>query len=240
MSDPRLRELERAFAATGALEDEAALVAERLRVGAVEADALRLAAALEHPVARRLLPDAPPSALDLLVERYAFELDGKTWVRWNGREQPEWRWGLDALRRLAAAAARRGLGGWETFVETSPAAGRLAPERPWVDLRLVTAWVLGARGHDPALVEEVAARNTAHVDRVGAEVELMDPTDAFGAIALLAESFTAPDPQRRLAWAVSCGMNAAGRGAVLEAARHEVGAWALGHPDPLARWLAAP
>jgi hypothetical protein len=243
VSDDRLRELERRFAATGAVEDEVALVQERLRMGALDDEALRLAAALGVEAAARLRPGVAP-ALDLLVERYVFELDGKTWVRWNARERAEWPWGAGALRRAAASAAKRGLGGWETFVETSPNAARLAPERPWPDLRLVVSWVLGARACDAELAREVVARNSAHVDRVGADVELMDPTDAFGAIASLADSFLEGEARAawavaRAAWAVSCGMNAAGRVAVLEAARQEVGAWALGHADPLARWLSS-
>ena len=53
MSDARLRELERRFAATGAVADEAAWLAERLRAGALSEDRVALAAFCEHPAALR-------------------------------------------------------------------------------------------------------------------------------------------------------------------------------------------
>ncbi len=51
MTDARLRDLERRFVATGALADEAALLAERVRAGRLAPARLRLAAALGHPAA---------------------------------------------------------------------------------------------------------------------------------------------------------------------------------------------
>jgi hypothetical protein len=54
MSDARLRELERAWRASGALEDEVALLQERWRAGTLPEARLRAAAALGHEAAIRL------------------------------------------------------------------------------------------------------------------------------------------------------------------------------------------
>lgn len=51
MSDSRLRELERAWRESGALEDELAWLGERVRIGDLSEEALRLAASLGHPAA---------------------------------------------------------------------------------------------------------------------------------------------------------------------------------------------
>lgn len=63
MSDARLRELERRFALSGALDDEAAVIGERLRVGAITSHALGVASDdLYYPAARIV------SGKDLQVE----------------------------------------------------------------------------------------------------------------------------------------------------------------------------
>ena len=51
MSDARLRELERRWKRSKAVEDEAALLAERVRVGELDQNMLDLAARLGHPAA---------------------------------------------------------------------------------------------------------------------------------------------------------------------------------------------
>jgi len=61
MSDEALRELERRWRASGAVEDEAAWLAARLRVGAQNASALRLRALLGEPAARLALGDSSPA-----------------------------------------------------------------------------------------------------------------------------------------------------------------------------------
>jgi len=66
MSDSRLRELERRFAQSGALDDEAAVIGERLRVGAITSHALGVASDdLYYPAARIVLGKALGVAPDL-------------------------------------------------------------------------------------------------------------------------------------------------------------------------------
>ena len=63
MSDQRLRELERRWRETGSVEDEAAYLRERVRVGDLTQERLELAAHCGHEGARRALgqePIAPP------------------------------------------------------------------------------------------------------------------------------------------------------------------------------------
>lgn len=65
MADDRLRELERAWRTSGALDDEVAWLRERQRAGDLDAPRVRLAAWLGHPAAVQLAPDAgfgPPRA----------------------------------------------------------------------------------------------------------------------------------------------------------------------------------
>ncbi|MCO5169192.1 MAG: hypothetical protein M9894_22850 [Planctomycetes bacterium] len=64
MSDERLRQLERRWRETGAVEDEAALLAHRLRVGSLSAGSLRLLAYLQHGAAMSvLLTECPKERL---------------------------------------------------------------------------------------------------------------------------------------------------------------------------------
>jgi len=58
MSDERLRELERRWRESGAVADEAAWLAERVRVGEPSRERVELAAYLEHPAARVIEGDA--------------------------------------------------------------------------------------------------------------------------------------------------------------------------------------
>lgn len=62
MADDRLRELERRTRACGTPADEAALLTERLRAGALSRDQLQLAATLGHAGAGLVLGGAPPDA----------------------------------------------------------------------------------------------------------------------------------------------------------------------------------
>lgn len=59
--DAKLRELERRWHTSGLLTDEVACLHERVRLGQLTPNRLRLAAALDHRAARHLLgTDAPP------------------------------------------------------------------------------------------------------------------------------------------------------------------------------------
>ena len=58
MADDRLRELERRWKESGAVDDEAAWLLERVRVGGLEAERLQLAAYCGHAGARVALGSA--------------------------------------------------------------------------------------------------------------------------------------------------------------------------------------
>jgi hypothetical protein len=58
--DVDLRELERRFKQSGSVEDEVAYLNARLRAGSLSHSRLLLAAALEHPAAKRIVPPKPP------------------------------------------------------------------------------------------------------------------------------------------------------------------------------------
>ena len=73
MADTRLRALERR-AATGTLEDAAALLRERLRVRQVDREHVKLAAYLGHPVARRMLRWEPFDDEGISMRAFATKL----------------------------------------------------------------------------------------------------------------------------------------------------------------------
>lgn len=72
VSDERLRELERCWQETGTVEDEAAFLSERIRVGSLDQRRLELAAYCGHEASSRvwgaLVPDNPPAARSLLEQ----------------------------------------------------------------------------------------------------------------------------------------------------------------------------
>lgn len=71
MSDQRLRELERRFEVTRDVADEAALLAARLRAGALARERLELAAYLGHAAARSALGDAAPAGKHVPMDAWA-------------------------------------------------------------------------------------------------------------------------------------------------------------------------
>lgn len=97
MSDAGLRELERRWRASGAPGDEARVLAERLRQGALSRERLELAAHVGHVAAREALGVVPAGRLPLA--RWVALLDdaGRVALLRSGRD--------DALARLGAAAA---------------------------------------------------------------------------------------------------------------------------------------
>lgn len=67
MSDARLRELERRWRETGASEDEASCLRERLRAGQLTPERLELAARCAHPAARLVAGPELPLLEDLVA-----------------------------------------------------------------------------------------------------------------------------------------------------------------------------
>lgn len=91
MTDRRLRQLERRFRETGALEDEAAWLAARVQAGEVSPDRLALASDLKYAAARVAQNRRPADYVDL-----------KLWPR-----ELHSRWGTEVLVRVSLACARR-------------------------------------------------------------------------------------------------------------------------------------
>lgn len=90
MSDARLREAERRWRESGAAEDEAAWLRERVRAGELGDDRLRLAAYVGHRPSVLALGAVPPAPA--YVQAWVYGLE---------------RWGEEACLRAAIAAARR-------------------------------------------------------------------------------------------------------------------------------------
>jgi len=80
MSDNELQAARRRYEATGQVEDEAALLAARLRAGELSQARLALAAGLGHPAARRVAEDTEPLALLDLVCHEAAEVRARAWL----------------------------------------------------------------------------------------------------------------------------------------------------------------
>jgi hypothetical protein len=68
MSDRKLRDLERRWKETGTVEDEAAYLLERVRVGDLTQERLELAAYCGHEGARRVIPAVPEFPLLFVLE----------------------------------------------------------------------------------------------------------------------------------------------------------------------------
>ncbi len=73
MTDSNLRELERRFRASGSVEDEAAWLRERVRVGELPQERLELAACLVHGIAVLVLAEEAPIPWGLAAEALSFE-----------------------------------------------------------------------------------------------------------------------------------------------------------------------
>ena len=72
MSDKRLRDFERAYEGSATVENEAALLRERLRTGLLTADGVAMAALVGDPAARMALGNAAPEALPVPENNHQF------------------------------------------------------------------------------------------------------------------------------------------------------------------------
>lgn len=118
MSDQRLRDAERRWRETRAVEDEAVLLLERVRVGDLPSDRLSMAAHVGHPAACRVMPDqCAPDGLDPVLLTEGLE-----------------RWGRPATARACAEAAAAVLHWWERDHPTDHSVARtLDAVRAWTD-----------------------------------------------------------------------------------------------------------
>lgn len=107
MADSRLRDLERRFRETGAVADEGAYLAERVRAGDLDRDRLVLAAYCEHPAAREALGSAAPQVDRVpapTASAWALGLD--IWRTSVGSDIGRVTWGKQLAARINALAGQ--------------------------------------------------------------------------------------------------------------------------------------
>jgi hypothetical protein len=207
--DERERELERRFRASGASDDEAAWLRERLRAGRIPTERLRLAAVVGHPAACRALgcePLVDPAALGAAVAGHGREALLRALLALARAALPAWeqRFPRDDRPRIALEAAQ-GEAGCPCPRHRAAVAGRLgAAADAWAAARQVPA----QRAAQAALLCQRAAAVAAR-SPAGAE---QDADDLRAAI--LAAGDLEPPARVR---------------ALLRAA---LAPWALGYPGP--------
>lgn len=112
MTDSKLRELERRWQETGSIEDEAAYLRERMRVGDLTRDQIALAAHCGHEAAR-LAAEPAVGVLQRMLEAAGRVIQG-------GRVPSLKKWGPEAQARAALVIARRALEDHRTREVESP------------------------------------------------------------------------------------------------------------------------
>lgn len=125
MSDAHLRELERRWRESGSVEDEAALLRERLRVGALSPETLGRAADMNHLAARLVTGKRGPAPHDRELD----PLPGDPCVRcWQGTLVD-----MDPAPRLGAVYDPNGDhdGVLSSYVSRCDACGERYPGRSW-------------------------------------------------------------------------------------------------------------
>jgi len=206
VSDDRLRELERRFEASGAFDDQVALLRERLRAGQADRARLSLAATCGHPAARALQLG---EVGDHYVVRFLIDPPSRSESYVNARNVESLAsWGKPAAVRVALAAARLLLPVWEKQVRE--------PAPRWA-LKRVVEWL-----HDPCESRAEAARVAGEAVR-GRLLQLSNAGDPFAQQAAQATEAAA-------LVAAAPGPLSAARGAlgVARAAEHVVGKPELG------------
>jgi len=217
VSDADLRELERRFRETGSVEDEAAWLRERVRVGQLDETRVQLAA--HCGLAAALLATESPMptvALDTLV----------TWAEVQRTAHCS-----SVAVRAAVASARAAIADWE----------QEAMLHAMQVIHAVESWALC-----PCLEHAVAAGEALDALHAELDVEAAGETrSAFALDAVIHAANYASTRDGRLRedlfeWAgkaASHAVESAGRSvgvpAVLDAVRAELVPWALGYADPV-------
>jgi hypothetical protein len=184
VADERVRELERRFRQSGAIEDEVAWLEARVRAGALARRRLELAAYLGHPAARRLVDPPPEHRLE--TERQAeSELWGFQFHHW----QRPW------LARACVAAVRLLLPLFDEFRVSAHFRRCIEAVEAWIvcpcegHAALVRAASAGLRAPDLAGGEGalLIERTAALVDLSPADWE--DGVDVPGRVEALGEMY---------------------------------------------------
>jgi hypothetical protein len=159
--DPIIQALQRAYAADPSFENEARLLAARVRAGDLPAEAVVLAASLGHPAARLIAPDVP--TIEVAGERYealqqAFRLSPLLPVRFaiaaaervlpifeRSRPDSRPRAAIEAARVYATSpsprAARKAAwaAAWAAWAAASEAAAWAAAAAAWAEVAAAAA-----------------------------------------------------------------------------------------------------
>ncbi|MCO5170207.1 MAG: hypothetical protein M9894_28055 [Planctomycetes bacterium] len=197
MTDARLREVERRWRESGNVDDEAAFLRERVRVGALPDERLRVAAGLGHPAALRasrveaLRHDASPRTLADLVAAA----------------------GTPACQRAALIVTEAAL----KHVVPAPPAARDA-------LRRAQALAVGGGGSHPALEDAQALLGVVFTSTGGKRVEA---AERLARATLQLAAFGRRVARGRLQEALDQANRAFGRGKPLLALRARFAPWLL-------------
>lgn len=211
MSDQRLRELERAWQAGGGVDDEAALLRERLRRGLTDEARLTVAARLGHAAAAAVLgPRAPgPGHTD---ER----------LRLAALDAAIARVGQEARVRAAVALARRRVRAWGHAGTSGTRADRANLLQA---LQAAEDWVRCPCADHALRADHVAEQAGPAVWKLRARTQR---SAYFAVIAAEAAALPSNRPALRLEDAADEADD------VRAALRRELVPWLLGHADPLA------
>lgn len=231
MGDERLRQLERRWLETKALDDEAGLLTERVRSGVLLRERLELAAFCGHPAACAALGTEQPEVPEDL------EAWGDAFARW----------GRESCVRAMIAAARRVLPCWSVF--------RAHDHRPLRAIELAEEWI-----RTPSTERELDAWSYGAQALWGLHEEVVSfvSSDAGvgdrAAAALASHALTAcsfvcrftnahREPSLDIGGALKIASGALGEEGPDEAAIHaaiadDVIPWAAGYRDPVLTRLA--
>lgn len=191
MSDERLRELERRFKETGSVEDEAAWLGERVRIGDLDEKRLRLAGYLGHPAALACLG-----------------VSQATWRTLWDEDLPGWIFSLESFGREALVRAGLAIAhAAEEHVEEAPSARTaelLAAVEAWCrepdELLASRAWELSSwvlqEGFEGT--SEGDARLALLVGGIGQAVHCDEPVGFVINVAADAGAFLSEASIRRL------------------------------------------
>lgn len=217
MSDAALRALEQRFRATPSEELEIQLLQARLRAEVLSPERLRVAALLGHPLARRLVQDAPFLGVCEQLERLA-ELEAE------GREAVGGGYRLELDRALAAIAEQEERTRAEVLALVRPKHPRFqeSAKEPLLRCRVLT-WL----SPEAAFRAVIASFRTLGYPIESASVEIKGALEAgvpFSETAFMADY----DPDEH-AHVVASAWSMADHDQVVA----ELSSWALGHTDPL-------
>lgn len=226
MTDTHLRQLERA-ANQGDVEARARLLCERVRMGDLSEDRVRLAAYLGDPGARLHLGEQAPE-LPAIRARAGLELNQRRWVTGLRAYGKEW------LVRAAAAVAVSRLEAWSRWDETDDRPRRaLAAARAWIRCPCDAHARAADGAHDAALgaAQALVAPGDPPPAREGLSRQLCAVAGAAATAAFAAAQAARAAASDDVLQASACVLNVLGGREDTETIREALVAAALGRAD---------